>query len=230
MKWNYSNMSFSQAEQRLGFRFESLRGILVDEMLGNANDGKSPNAILTTKETVYDRIVEYLRIEGYPTEADPDFTLSNVNDLVYTTVGPILNDYIQTGRVTVQLQRKKVIVSTDGEEDTEEFVVLDLVSVQDQTCILIVEAMESSLGQAMKQCLLAMKDMWDSNGEGKVYGFVTTGEQWQMLEYDGASFRKTDKMFLMFGSMRREKQEWLKENSIAVDCINFALGNGGIVA
>ena len=61
---------------------------------------------------------------------------------------------------------------------------LDLISVNDEKFIFIVDAKRSSLGQAMKQCLLAAKDMKYSNGEGKVYGFVTMGEQWQMLEYD----------------------------------------------
>ena len=81
----------------------------------------------------------------------------------------------------------------------------------------------------MKQCLLAMKNMKDSNGEGKVYGFVTTGEQWQMLEYDGTSFRMTEVMLALFFSMPINRKRWIKENSILVDCTNFALSNGGIV-
>lgn len=190
---------------------------------------ESPDAILT-KEKVYDQIVQYLRIEGYPTEGDPDFKESNINHLVYATISPILNDYIrQTGRVTVQLQSEKEIIYTDGETGgTEEFAVLDLVSVQHERFIFIVEVKRPSLGQAMKQCLLAMKDMRDNNGKGKVYGFVTTGEQWQMLEYDGTLFRKTNIMIVVFDSMDDEKQKWLKENSILVDCIKFALRNGGI--
>ena len=37
-----------------------------------------------------------------------------------------------------------------------------------------------SLGQAMGSCLLAMKDMGDSNQVGVVYGFVTTGDCWRL--------------------------------------------------
>lgn len=231
-KWttSYSNMTIAQAEERLGFRIRSLKGIPVQRMLANANEGESPDAILTTKEKVYDHILEYLQIEGYPTEGDPDFKESNINHLVYATISPILRDFIcRTGRVTVQLRSEKEIVSTDGETGgTEEFAVLDLISVKQERFILIVEAKRSSLGQAMKQCLLAMKDMRDSNGEGKVYGFVTTGEQWQMLEYNGTSFRKTNIMIVVFDSMDEEKEKWFKENSILVDCIKFALSNGGL--
>ena len=43
--------------------------------------------------------------------------------------------------------------------------------------IFIVEAKSRSLGQAVKQCVLAMQDMEDSNSEEKLYGFITTGEQ-----------------------------------------------------
>lgn len=50
-----------------------------------------------------------------------------------------------------------------------------------------------------------------------------------MLEYDGTSFRKTNIMIVVFDSMDDEKEKWLKENSILVDCIQFALGNGGVV-
>jgi hypothetical protein len=40
---------------------------------------------------------------------------------------------------------------------------------------------------AMKQCLLAVRDMRDTNAGGNVYGFVTTGKAWRMLKYDPAS-------------------------------------------
>lgn len=33
--------------------------------------------------------------------------------------------------------------------------------------------------------------MRDNNTGGEVYGFVTTGESWQMLKYDGALFQMT---------------------------------------
>ena len=45
-----------------------------------------------------------------------------------------------------------------------------------------------------------------------------------MLEYDGKVFRKTNSIVVLFDSMDEEK-----EGSVLVDCINFALSNGGIV-
>ena len=106
---------------------------------------------------------------------------------------------------------------------------MDLISVEEEKYVFIVEAKRSSLGKAIRQCALAMKDMGDYNGEGKVYGFVTTGESWQMLKYDGKVFRKTNSIVVLFDSMDEEKERWMKEGAVLVDCINFALSNGGIV-
>ena len=62
---------------------------------------------------------------------------------------------------------------------------IDRVSVEEQYYVIVIETKRSSLGEAFKQCLLSMRDMRDGNGTGKVYGFVATGESWQMLRYDG---------------------------------------------
>ncbi|KAF8532805.1 hypothetical protein BDD12DRAFT_809643 [Trichophaea hybrida] len=235
-KWttSYSNMSRLQAEKRLGFRIRSIKAISVDRMLANAKyslRGEYLDVILKTKERVYDNIVEYLAIEGYPTEGDPDFKEASINHLVYATISPVLGNFIRmTRRNSIQLRSEKEIVSTDGEiGSTEEFVVVDLISVEDEKFILIVEAKRSSLGQAMKQCLLAMKDMRDNNGGvDEVYGFVTTGESWRMISYDG-TFQVTNKIDLVFNTMGDEKDKWMKDYSVLVDCIHAVLSKGGIV-
>jgi hypothetical protein len=49
-----------------------------------------------------------------------------------------------------------------------------------------------------------MKDMRDVNDGGEVYGFVTTGETWRMLKYDGKSFTL---ITVAFASMEREMDE-----------------------
>ena len=227
----YSNVTLKEAQRRLGFRIQSLKTIEVDEILAEGNDLFTDDDVLGTKEKVYDQILQYLEIEGYPTEAETDFKEASINDLVFSTISPILRDFIRrTGRKGIQLRRVKQIVATDEEAGGfEEFVVVDLISVTEERYVLVVEGKRSSVGKAMKQCLLAMKDMRDNNGDGKVYGFVTTGELWQMIEYDGKSFRMTDSINVVFGTMGEKKERWMKEGAVLVDCINFALTNGGIV-
>lgn len=65
-----------------------------------------------------------------------------------------------------------------------------------------------------------MKDMRDNNGGGIVYGFLT------MVTYDG-SFQISERMVLIFDTMHKDKEKWLKDNPILVDCLNCALNYGG---
>ncbi|KAF8454483.1 hypothetical protein BGX38DRAFT_1140902 [Terfezia claveryi] len=70
--------------------------------------------------------------------------------------------------------------------------------VRREDFILILEAKRSSLGQAMKQCLIAMKDMHDYNGVGEI--------RW----------------------MSSDRQRWMDSHSIVVECIYLALSHGGM--
>ncbi|KAI5850365.1 hypothetical protein DFP73DRAFT_229896 [Morchella snyderi] len=234
-KWaiSYSKMTIPEAEKRLGIWLDSLNrdAVSVESMLvqhkslATVESGRDE-----IKKRVYDNIVEHLEIEGYPTEADPDFNEANINDLVYIIVHPILSDFMRkTGR-NIRLRREKEIISVDSETGgKEEFVVIDRISVGKERVVLVIEAKRSSVGDAMKQCLLSMKDARDNNKAGEVYGFVTTGETWRMLSYDGASFRMTRKMHVLFEGMDRHKELWMKDYSALVDCMYAALSNGGIV-
>lgn len=206
----------------------NLRAVTVDTMLVNAKHSLGWAGAI--KEKVYDRIVECLANEGYPTEASADFKEANISDFVYAIIGPILFDFGQkTERKRPRLVREKEIISTDNETGgAEEFVVMDRISVGQERFVLIVEAKRSSLGEAMKQCLLAMKDARDNNGGGEVYGFVTTGDTWRMLKYDG-EFQMTNKIDVLFDTMSEEKERWMKDYTILVDCMYAALSNGGIV-
>ena len=46
-------------------------------------------------------------------------------------------------------------------------------------------------------------------GGGVVYGFVTTGELWRMMKYDGKEFCLSRLIQLLFGGMK--KSHWLME-------------------
>ena len=78
----------------------------------------------------------------------------------------------------------------------------------------------------MKQCLLAMKDMRDNNGTGEVYG---TGDSWRMFSYNGIAFQMTRKIGAIFEGMDQERELWIKDYSVVVDCMYGALSKGGIM-
>ena len=129
----------------------------------------------------------------------------------------------------MRLEREKAIISTDKETGgEEEFVVVDRISVGEEGFVIIIEGKQGTSGEALKQCLLSLKDARDQNSGGAVYGFITTGEFWRMLRYDG-TFQMTNKMEVLFDTMEEEKGRWMKENSALVDCMYVALRSGGIV-
>jgi len=73
---------------------------------------------------------------------------------------------LRTGRDKVRLAREKKIVADDLETGgAEEFVVLDEVDLGKERYLFIVEAKRSSLGAAMGQYLVSMKDIRGSQIE-----------------------------------------------------------------
>jgi len=192
--------------------------ITVEEMLQKRY---SPEEHRSTKEEVYKQIVRYLRIEGHYWVAS---TEANISDLVYAIISPIIDDFIcKTGRDTVYLYRERQPIFVDcNPEGYKEFVVVDNICVSKTRKIMIIEAPMASFCGAMAQCLVALKNMHDSI-RGIVYGFVTTGDSWRMLSYDGERLKVTDKIEVIFDTMVRNKEKWMKEFSVLVDCIYAAL-------
>ncbi|KAF8472744.1 hypothetical protein BDZ91DRAFT_715716 [Kalaharituber pfeilii] len=98
----------------------------------------------------------------------------------FAMINPILSCFERKVGRDIRLRREKEIVSVDSEAGRkEEFVVIDVVSVTERNFVLVIEGKKSSLREAMKQCLLSMKDIRDNNGYGGVYGFITRGEFWK---------------------------------------------------
>jgi len=229
-KWetSYSRLSTHEAEKRLGFHIDEVRAVRFKTMLAGGVDAKEQQRMNGIKDLVYARLIEYINIEGLP-DANPDFKEANVNDLVLYTIGPIIDAVRKMGH-NIRLRREKELVSVDGVTGgMEEFVVIDRIAVGEDKFVFVIEAKRTSVAQAMKQVLLSLKDSRDNNGWGTVYGFVTSGQQWKMLSYDGALFQSTREFIIAFDGMEEDKEAWIKECSVIVDCMVFALKNGGMV-
>ena len=162
------------------------------------------------------------------------FREANINDLVYSIVITVIAEFKRkSGLMNLQLQRERHVITKkpyypEYEEAEEQFVVVDQLSVTEEMYVLIIEAKSSSFDEALKHCLLALKDARDNNREGAVYGFVTNGETWRMLNYDGTSFQVTRKFDVLFRGMDRDKLMWMMKFSLVVDCLYVALKNGGV--
>ncbi|RPA90030.1 PLP-dependent transferase [Choiromyces venosus 120613-1] len=228
LKWTtpYSKITIREVENLLGIRL-ALRGIPVKQMLEGKRGLLGPDTILEAKREVYKGLVRYLDAGGYLTESDPDFKEANINDIVAFTIYPMLALFKHKTMQNLHLSREKEIISKDSSTSgMEEFVVMDYISHNKMKYVLIVEAKKVSLAEARKQCFLAMKDMWDCNGGGTVYGFVTMGERWRMVSFDG-TFKMSNKMELLFDSMDTDEEGWMADYSILIECFNVALSNGG---
>ncbi|RPA93666.1 hypothetical protein L873DRAFT_1511851 [Choiromyces venosus 120613-1] len=210
---SYSTMTIREAEERLGIQIDELGAVPLDIVLLSARnlEGVDADVILKAKEEVYKQIIQYIKVEGYPRGDSTDFNKANLDDLVYSIISPILEDFMhKTGR-KIRLERDEEIISTNNETGgMGEFVVVDQISETEKKFVLLIQGKRSSVGEGMNQCLLSLKDMRDNNGGGEVYGFITTGETWQMLRND-------------------DKEKWIKDYSALVDCMFGALSNGGIL-
>ena len=237
-RWDtsYSKMAMDEAWDTLGIDIQNdciSHTITVDRMLAEANlkcgiKDIGSDAIKRTKEKVYARIVEYLEFEGYPSGFYSNFIENGIHDLVLSILSPILADFKKETGHNIQLQREAELIWIDSETrhfEEQQFIMVDKISIKKQSFVLIIEG--DCHRYMIRLCSLMMRDMWNNNRKGEVYGFVTSGDIWKIMRYDGTTFRMAEKFYVMFNSMGKAKDRWMKENSILVDCITAALRSGG---
>lgn len=106
----------------------------------------------------------------------------------------------------------------------EEFVVVDLILVEQERFIPIAEAKRYSLEQAIKQCLLLMKDMRDKDGGGEVQSTVSLQQG-----KAGKCSNTIEGMVVLFPTMAEDKNRRIKDCPTLVDCLNVVLNKRRIV-
>jgi len=231
-------MNVQEAEKRLGLTFSKFEkdAVSICQMLADTkpeSKGLGEEQVKCVKEKVFNNIVDLIEVSGYPTEANEYFEKANVDDLVLHIIFPIFTAFRRaTGRYLF-LPREKEIFSMNSKArrgNFQEFVCVDIIGIGNRKFIFVVKTTKSSIGQAKRECMLALKDMGDKNGGGFVYGFVASGEFWQMICYDGSVFTQTRPIPVLFPAVEREKEMWLKESSVIVDCIHTALKRGGFAS
>lgn len=131
-------------------------------------------------------------------------------------------------------RKEKIVVVEATKVDTTEVdttevdtTKVDTTKVDREEFILVVELNRFSTDLAMMQCIFTMKDAYDINGGGEIFGFVTTGREWRMIRYDGHSFEKSEEMVILLDEMISKRRQSLRGYSDVVDCIYAALSKGG---
>jgi len=140
------------------------------------------------KKKIFERLIDCIESEGFP-----EATILPMNESVVTdNVGLILQAMVShckrtMSRDDLKLSREKKIISKDEQVGGNmEFITIQKINAGNIRYVLVVEAKRDSLGKGLTQLLLALKSMWEINNDQKlIYGFVTTGINWQLVTYDG---------------------------------------------
>ncbi|KAG0138282.1 hypothetical protein HOY82DRAFT_534939 [Tuber indicum] len=122
------------------------------------------------------------------------------------------------------LREREITSKAKSKRGMKQFIVRDYISLTDERYIIVVGSKREALAEARKQCFLALRDMRDDAGGGTVYGFVTTGEYWNMITFDG-QFQIGQTLPLLFETMTKDEHKSLEDYSILVDCFHVALTN-----
>jgi hypothetical protein len=73
---------------------------------------------------------------------------------------------------------------------------------------------------------LTLKSMWDVNNDNKmVYGFLTTAINWQLVTYDGETWKLSESSTLLLANMRKQEDRWLKNNTQILDVMYSILSS-----
>ncbi len=171
---------------------------------------------------VSDCFIDCIESEGFP-----EATILPMNESVVTdNVGLILQAMVShckrtMNRDDLKLSREKQIISKDEQVGGNmEFIIIQKINVRNTRSVLVVEAKRDLLGKGLIQLLLALKSIWDINNDKKmVYGFLTTGINWQLVTYDGKTWTLSEPSTTLFGNMGQQEDRWLNNNTQILDAI-----------
>ena len=82
--------------------------------------------------------------------------------------------------------------------------------------VLIIGAQRANLPDGMTQCSLSVFDMRGNNGDGKVFRFITTGDNWRIISYVGTSFQLTHQFPALFEAMVDDQERWIVRSDLVV--------------
>ncbi|CAF1377470.1 unnamed protein product [Rotaria sordida] len=125
------------------------------------------------------------------------------------------------------LTREKEIISKNKQfGGNMDFIIIQNINVNTTRYVVVVEAKRDALGKGIPQLLLALKSMYDINNDQKlVYGFLTTAIQWQLVTYDGQTWKLSELSTVLLPKMIEKEDEWLKNNTQILDVIYSILSS-----
>jgi hypothetical protein len=214
---SFSNVTQTQAESILGFRFMEFykSQIPLTQFITTTAPGQ-------LKKEIFKRLIDCIESEGYPEAIIWPMNETVVTDNVEIILQAIVSHCRRNmNRPEFRLIREKQIISKDEKfGGYMDFVNIQMITFENIRDVLVIEAKRDSLGKGLKQLLLALKSMCDMNDDQKlVYGFVTTGIVWQLVTYDGQTWKLSKPSTLLDADMAENEDEWLNNNTQILDAI-----------
>jgi hypothetical protein len=214
---SFSYVSQEEAESTLGFE------------LGEFYDCQIPieQFITTTapeelKKTIFERLIDCIESKGFPEPSISTMDESLVTDNVVLILQAMVSHCKFTmNRGGLKLSRENQIISKDEQVGGNiEFIIIQNINVRNTRYVIVVEAKRDSLGKGLTQLLLPLKSMWEINNDQKlVYGFVTTAIGWQLVTYDGQTWKLSERSTVIIPNMRNKEDQWLKNYTQILDVI-----------
>ncbi|UJR29521.1 hypothetical protein I4U23_010738 [Adineta vaga] len=214
---SFSNVSQEEAEVIFGFRFDDFYNSQIP-----LNEFIKKKASEELKKKVFDRLIDWILSEGFPEATIAPMNESVVTDFIgiilATTVADI--DRTKNRRDFIVLREKQIISKDEEFGGNMEFMIIQSICTGNVRHIIVIEAKRNALGKGLTQLLLALKSMFEVNNDQKlVYGFVTTAINWQLVTYDGQTWKLSRPSVLLLGNMEKYETEWLKDNTQILDVI-----------
>lgn len=217
---SYSSYTEKDAELRLNKKFSEIfnNQSPIKEII--TFDDVDANKTLDIKNNIYADLCFCIDVEDFPGASVESSKEVNVNDIVFIilfkTLGMFKN---QENQENLKLRREKKIISVDKESGGfEEFVIIDLVNIRDEVPVLIIECKRNSIRECFKQCILALKDVFDINKK-PCYGILTTGVNWSFIKYTENEILVSEEIVAIFPKMSKDKDRWIKNNSVIIDIL-----------
>lgn len=219
----FSNVSQEEAELILGLDF-----VTFYELQTPIEQFITQSAPEQLKKEIFKRLNDCMVSDGFPEATFPFMNESVVTDYVGTVLMAMVSNHkCMMNRQDLRLSREKQIISADEQVDGNmEFVVIQRINVGTIRYVLVVEAKRDSFGKGLTQLLLALKSIWDINGDQKlVYGFITTAVDWQLVTYDGKTWKLSERCTLVLPEIGKKEDRWLKNNTQILDAIHSVLSS-----
>lgn len=106
---------------------------------------------------------------------------------------------------------------------------MDFVIVNGERKLIVVECKKFNPDYGIVQCILALKNMWECNNDGKdTFGFATNGVDWRFVRYNEKRVKKAEvftvqTLLIPYMEFKDSEENWISHNTKILHIIYSAL-------